>query len=255
MAKKRSQSALPSILIAYPIPSQPIHPQIIWFLPLDSTVPSTSLSHKLSPLFFYTYDLSSDPKQLILFLFYHTTFSKSLIIYFKCLSANSNLALLLWGWVIGFSFYHKPHASNCGQITYCFGREDGAGNVLKCFYGFCSVVNLFYANNVFNIINICHGKHGRIITRTLGKVRMLLRVNIADSTTTKACLVTDLRFRKIRTKQCNNIKGFGRNQLLLGGMWWFMMLYILVSIIYVVELNISHVDLLMQAWWSTKLYS
>ena len=205
MAKKRSWSALPSTLIAYPC-------------------------HISCPLYFST----------------HVN---------NLLQMPLSKFLQLWGWVIGFSFYHKPHASNCGQITYCFGREDGAGNVLKCFYGFCSVVNLFYANNVFNIINICHGKHGRIITRTLGKVRMLLRVNIADSTTTKACLVTDLRFRKIRIKQCNNIKGFGRNQLLLGGMWWFMMLYILVSIIYVVELNISHVDLLMQAWWSTKLYS
>ena len=76
---------------------------------------------------------------------------------------------------------------------------------------------------------------------------MMLRVNITASTTTEAYLVIDLRFRKIRVKQSNNIKGFGRNQLLLGGMWWFMMLYTLASIIYVVELNISHVDLVMQA--------
>ena len=46
----------------------------------------------------------------------------------------------------------------------------------------------------------------------------MLRVKITDNTTTEACLVTDLRFRKIRVKQSNNIKGFGRNQLLLGGM-------------------------------------
>ena len=71
---------------------------------------------------------------------------------------------------------------------------------------------------MFNIVNIYYEKHGRIITRSLGNIRIMLRVNIADSTTTEACLVTDLRFRNIRVKQCNNIKGFGRNQLLLGGM-------------------------------------
>ena len=121
-------------------------------------------------------------------------------------------------WGVGFYFYHKPHASNHELITYCFGREEGVGNVPKCFDGFCSVVNLFYANNLFNIINICYRKHGRIITRSLGKVRIMLRVNIAGSTTAEACLVTYLKFRNIRVKQCNNIKGFGRNWLLLGGM-------------------------------------
>jgi hypothetical protein len=47
---------------------------------------------------------------------------------------------------------------------------------------------------------------------------MKLRVNIADNNTTEACLVTDLNFRKTRVKQSNNINGFNRNQLLLGGM-------------------------------------
>ena len=119
---------------------------------------------------------------------------------------------------MAFSFDHKPHASNLELITYCLGRDEGVYNVLKCFDGFCSVINLPHANNVFNIINICYGKHGRIITRNLGKVRMMLRVNIPDSSTTEACLITDLSFRKTRVKQSNNIKGFNRNQLLLGGM-------------------------------------
>jgi hypothetical protein len=43
-------------------------------------------------------------------------------------------------------------------------------------------------------------------------------VNMTDSSTTAAHLVTDLHFRKTRVKQSNNIKGFSRNQLLLGGM-------------------------------------
>jgi hypothetical protein len=47
---------------------------------------------------------------------------------------------------------------------------------------------------------------------------MMIRVNITDNNTTEACLVTDLSFRKTRVKQSNNIKGFSRNQLLLGGM-------------------------------------
>jgi hypothetical protein len=33
-------------------------------------------------------------------------------------------------------------------------------------------------------VNICYGQHGRIISRSLGKVGMKLRVNITDSSTT-----------------------------------------------------------------------
>ena len=119
---------------------------------------------------------------------------------------------------MAFSFYHKPHPSNLELITYCLGRYEDVDNILKCFCGFCSVINLPHANNVFNIINICHNKLGRTITRSLGKVKMMLRVNITDSSTTEACLVTDLSFKNTRVKQSNNIKGCSRNQLLLGGM-------------------------------------
>ena len=111
-----------------------------------------------------------------------------------------------------------PHASSIELITYSLGRDEGVDNVLKCFDGFCSVINLPHANNVFNIINICHNKHERIITKSLGKVGMMPRVNITDSSTTEACLVTNLSFRKTRIKQSNNIKGFSRNWLLLGEM-------------------------------------
>ena len=69
---------------------------------------------------------------------------------------------------------------------------------------------------------------------------MMLIVNIVDSNTTEAWLVTYLSFRKIRVKQNNNIKGFDRNQLLLS-------VYMLVSIIYKVESNTSLINLLMKA--------
>ena len=105
-------------------------------------------------------------------------------------------------------------------ITYCLGRDEGVYNVLKCFDGFCGVINLPHTDNIFNVINICHSKHRRIITGSLGKVKMMLRVKITDSSTTETCLVTYLSFRKTRVKQSNNIKGFSRNWLLLGGMRW-----------------------------------
>jgi hypothetical protein len=72
---------------------------------------------------------------------------------------------------VAFSFYHKPHASNLELITYCLGRYEGVDNVLKRFDGFCSVINLPHTNNVFNIINICHSKLGRVITRSLERVK------------------------------------------------------------------------------------
>ena len=68
-------------------------------------------------------------------------------------------------------------------------------------------LELSHTNDMFNIVNNCYSKHERIITRSLGKVGMMLRVNIADSITTEVCLVTDLSFRKTRIKQNNNIKG------------------------------------------------
>jgi hypothetical protein len=115
---------------------------------------------------------------------------------------------------VAFSFYHKPHTSNLKLIPYCLGRYEGVDNVLKCSDGFCSVINPPHANNVFNIINICSRKLGRIITRSIGRITMMLRVNISDSSTTEACLVTDLSFRKTGVKQSNSIKGFSRNWLL-----------------------------------------
>ena len=108
---------------------------------------------------------------------------------------------------MAFSFYHKPHTSNIELVTYSLGRYEGVDNVLKCFDGFCNVINLPHANNVFNSINICHSKLERIITSIIGSVKVMLRVNIADSSTTEACLVTDLSFRKTRIKQSKN-KGF-----------------------------------------------
>ena len=75
---------------------------------------------------------------------------------------------------------------------------------------------------------------------------MMLRVNITNSSIIEASMVTDSSFRKTRIKQSNNTMCFNRNQLLLGRMLWFMNLKMLVSTTYIVELNISHMNLLMQ---------
>ena len=99
---------------------------------------------------------------------------------------------------------------------------------------------------MFNLIYICHSKLERIITRSLGKIGMMLRVNITNSSTIEACMVTDSSFRKTRIKQSNNMMCFSRNQLLLGRMLWFMNLKMLVSTTYIVELNISYMNLLVQ---------
>ena len=79
-------------------------------------------------------------------------------------------------------------------------------------------LELSHTNNVFNVINICHSKLERITTSIIGRVEVMLRVNITDRSTTEAHLVTDPSFRKTRIKQSNNIKGFSRNWLLLGEM-------------------------------------
>ena len=51
---------------------------------------------------------------------------------------------------MAFSFYHKPHIFNIELITYKLGRGEAVDNVLECVDGFCGVINLPHANNVFN---------------------------------------------------------------------------------------------------------
>ena len=87
-----------------------------------------------------------------------------------------------------------------GFIDYCVCIDEAVDNVLECFDGFYGVINLSHANNVFNIINICHSKLERIVTSIIGRVKVMLRVNITDSSITEACLVTDLSVRKTRIK-------------------------------------------------------
>ena len=55
---------------------------------------------------------------------------------------------------MAFSFYQKPHVSNIELITYRLERDEGVDNVLKCFDGFCSVINLPHANNVFAVVSL-----------------------------------------------------------------------------------------------------
>src|ERR1700722_5867570 len=94
MPDQSSASIFPSILVAYPMPSQNIQPHIITFPPPNFTVLSISLSIKGSPTSFHTHFLPSDPRRLILVSSVHTTLFQSSIVYSLHLSAHCNLSLL-----------------------------------------------------------------------------------------------------------------------------------------------------------------
>ena len=94
MLTKRSASILPSILAAYPGPSQTIQPQIIREPPPNLTIPCTSLSVNPSSGFFHTHFFPSDLKQLILVSSDHITLFQSSTVQSLCASAKSILSLL-----------------------------------------------------------------------------------------------------------------------------------------------------------------
>ena len=58
-------------------------------------------------------------------------------------------------------------------------------------------------NNVSSIFNISCSKLRWMTTRSFGKVGMMLRVNMANSSTAEASLNTDLNSRKTRVKKSN----------------------------------------------------
>src|SRR5204863_9491839 len=82
----------PSILVAYPIPSQPIQPHTITFPPPNFCVPSTSLSFNSSPTSFQTHFLPSDPMRLILVSSDHITCFQSSNVHSRWLWAKCNRA-------------------------------------------------------------------------------------------------------------------------------------------------------------------
>src|SRR3979490_318569 len=91
---KRSPSILPSILHAYPGPSQSMQPHTITDPPPNFTVPSTSLSLSPFPALFQAHFLPSDPRRFILVSSDHTTLFQSSRVQSLCLIAKSILSLL-----------------------------------------------------------------------------------------------------------------------------------------------------------------
>ena len=89
---KRSPSILPSILDAYPAPSQSMQHHSITDLPPNFTVPSTSLSLSPSPALFQAHFLPSDPRRLILASSDYTTLFQSPGVQSLCLIAKSILS-------------------------------------------------------------------------------------------------------------------------------------------------------------------
>ena len=101
---KRSPSILPSILHAYPGPSQRMQPHSITDPP-NITVPSTSLSLSLSPALFQACFLPSDPMQLILVSSNYATLFQSPRVQSLCLIAKSILSFLSFYDRRGFFFF------------------------------------------------------------------------------------------------------------------------------------------------------
>ena len=87
-------SILPSILHAYPGPSQSMQPHSITDPPPKFTVLLSSLSLSLSPTLFQAHFLPSDPRQLILVSSDHTTLLQSSRVQSLCLIAKSVLSFL-----------------------------------------------------------------------------------------------------------------------------------------------------------------
>src|ERR1700722_4690393 len=85
---------VPSILVAYPDPSQIIQPHIITLPPPNFIVPSTNLSLRPSPSFFYTKWTPSEPRQLILASSENPTHFQSFRVQYLCLLANSRWTFL-----------------------------------------------------------------------------------------------------------------------------------------------------------------
>ena len=102
---KRSPSILPSILDAYPGPSQSMQPHTITDPPPNCTAPSTSISLSPSPAFFQAHFLPFDPRQLILFSSDYSTLFQSPGVQSLCLTVKSILSFLCFYDRRGFFFF------------------------------------------------------------------------------------------------------------------------------------------------------
>ena len=109
---KRPLSILPSILHAYPGPSQSMQLYSITDPPLNFTVPLTSLSLSPSPTLFQAHFLPSDPRWLILVSYDHTTLFQSSRVHSLCLIAKSILSFLCFCNRRDFLLHHCLHISS-----------------------------------------------------------------------------------------------------------------------------------------------
>ena len=133
MGMKRSPSILPSILHAYPGPSQSMQPHSITDPPPNFTVPSTSLLLSPSPALFQAHFLPSDPRELILVSSDYTTLFQSPRVQSLCLIAKSispSYAFMTEGL---FLLHHCLHTSSPEVSAHCLGSDRLVGDMLECF--------------------------------------------------------------------------------------------------------------------------
>ena len=144
MGMKRSPSILPSILDAYPGPSQSMQPYSITDTPPNFTVPSTSLSLSPSPALFQACFLPSDPRQLILVSSNYTTLFQTPRVQSLCLIAKSVLSFLCFYDRRGFFFFTTAFIPDCLRCLHMVWGVTGW--LVICWIAFfetCTAVSAF----------------------------------------------------------------------------------------------------------------
>ena len=169
---KRSPSILPSILHAYPGPSQSMQPHSITDPPLNVTVPSTSLLLSPSPALFQAHFLPSDPRWLILVSSDYTTLFQSPRVQSLCLIAESILSFPCFLWQKGlFLLHHCLHTRSPEVSAHCLGSDGLVGDMLECFWDLYYCFGHPRGNKVDCMTDIDWGEFDRITTRGLKEVR------------------------------------------------------------------------------------
>ena len=139
----RSPSILPSILDAYPGPSQSMQPHTITDPPPNFTVPSLSLSLSPSPALFQAHFLPSDSRQLILVSSDYTTLFQSPRVQSLCLIAKSILAFLCLYDRRGFFFFTTAFIPVCLRCLHTFWGVTGWLEICWSVFETCTAVSAF----------------------------------------------------------------------------------------------------------------
>ena len=140
---KRSPSILPSILPAYPGPSQSMQPHSITDSPPNFTVPSTSLSLSPSPALFQACFLPSDPRQLILVSSDYTTLFQSPRVQSLCLIAKSILSFLCFYDRRGFFFFTTAFMPVCLRCLHTVWGVTGWLVICWSAFETCTAISAF----------------------------------------------------------------------------------------------------------------